>query len=86
MIKKTRRAPIMKRVVSKYAKEPPHLQVDEFELSCTAEDMKHLFDVEDDDQMIYLYKIKTDEQIEFFRSKGVPIDDQGYFYVECYEE
>jgi len=78
---------MLKRVVSKYDKKPPHLQVDEYKLSCTVHAMRDLFDTKDDPDMIFVYPIKTEEQRDFFREKNIPVDDKdGFFYVECYEE
>ncbi len=78
---------MLKRVVTKYDKNPPHLQADEYELSCTVDDMTCLFDVGDDLDMIFVYPIETEKQKSFFRDKSIPVDaNDGFFYVECYEE
>ncbi len=77
---------MIKRFVAKYDKNPPHHQVSEEEVNCTPNDMRHLFDVEDDHDMIFVYDIKTQEQIDFFREWGAKIDpEDGFYYIECYE-
>lgn len=78
---------MIKRSVVKYAKESPHHEVEEYPLDLEPVDMVHLFDVEGDRDMIYLYQIKTEDQIKFFTEKGFEIDlEDGYFFVECHEE
>jgi hypothetical protein len=78
---------MIKRSIVKYAKEPPHYEVEEYPLNCEPVDMMHLFDVDDDTHMVFLYQIQTEEQIRFFTEKGFNIDlEDGYFFVECFEE
>lgn len=78
---------MLKRTVVKYDKSPPNLFVEEYDLNCTADEMKHLFEIEDDYEMVFCYEIRTKEQIEFFQKKGFNIDrKEGYFFVEAYEE
>lgn len=83
---------MLKRLVTKYAFDPPHHQVSEQEISCSPDDMRHLFDVNDEDEgmpdidMIWCYEINSPEQIAFFKAQGVSIEGDGFYYVECYEE
>jgi hypothetical protein len=77
----------MKRIVSKYSRRAPYEQIDEHEILCSASEMRHLFDVDDDQDMIFVYQIKSDDQVSFFKNLGVPIEPkEGFWYVECYEE
>lgn len=77
----------MKRVVTKYAKTAPYEQVEEFEIFANAIEFRHLFDVGDDKDMIMIYKLRNDEQINFFKNLGVPVDpEQGFWFVECYSD
>jgi hypothetical protein len=77
----------IERAVVKYDKKPPHLQVSEYKIGCTPDEMRYLFDVDSLDQdMIYCYDINTPEQVEFFRKQGVLIDlEEGHWFLECYQ-
>lgn len=78
---------MLKRVISKYSKEEPYEQINETEVFCSAVEMRNLFDVSDDLDMIFTYPIKTQEQIEFFKNHGINIDlNDGFFYIESYNE
>jgi hypothetical protein len=77
----------MKRVVTKYAKVEPYEQVEEFEVFANVIEFRHLFEYDDDVDMICCYKLKNKEQIDFFRNLGVPVDPQeGFWFVECYSD
>jgi hypothetical protein len=77
---------MIKRVVTEYDKNPPHIPINEYDLRAEPRDMRHLFEVDDDLDMIYVYKIENPEQVDFFKKCGVPIDlTKSTWYVECYD-
>lgn len=75
----------MRRVLAKYAKEPPHGQVGEHVVEFSPAEVKHLFDLSDDPGMEYVYQIRTEKQREFFGKFGVPLDQSVFWFVESYE-
>lgn len=77
---------MLKRTIAKYDKNPPHNMISEVELNYPIEDLRNLFDVEDDYDMIFVYEIKTKEQLDFFKQKGVELDrSTGFYFLECQE-
>lgn len=78
---------MLKRVVAEYAKEPPHGQVGEHEVVVEPREMRHLFEVDDDQDMICVYQIKRPDQVKFFADRGVSIDtSKAFWFIECYEQ
>lgn len=77
----------MKRTVAEYSKESPHSYLNEYAVVVEAVEMSHLFEIEDDADMIFVYQIKTPEQAEFFKKLGVPVDlTKSFWYIESTDE
>lgn len=77
----------MKRFVAEYAKEPPHVYLNEYPVVVQTADVVPLFEVEDDAEMMFVYQVKTPEQVEFFKNLGVPIDlTKSFWYIESTDE
>lgn len=75
----------MKRVITKYSKQPPYDQVEEHEFSASSEELAKLFNETEDEDMICVYKVKTQDQVDFFKEKGFPVDmETGHWFAECY--
>lgn len=74
----------MQREITKFSRKTEEF-VDSYVIDFPIEEMKHLFDIGDDDQMIACYEIKKQKQIEFFRNKGIPITKRSDFFVECFQ-
>jgi len=73
------------REVTKYSRTTDRL-LGGYPIACSADDMRHLFDVGDDHDMVFIYDINTPEQIAFFKKLGVPITNRCDWFVECFEQ
>ncbi len=77
----------VKREVTKFSRKTEQL-TGEYPINCSVKEMRKLFDVGDDLDMILCYLIETPEQIAFFRKQGVPITKtkKSDWFVEAYTE
>lgn len=71
------------RCISEYDKVSRSL-LKSYPIDCALEDMKKLFDVGVDDDMICVYQITTEEQKAFFTDLGVSLESGGLYYVESW--
>ena len=73
------------RTVTKFSKTTDRL-LGEYPITCSVEEMRHLFDIGDDKEMYNCYPIVSPAQIAFFKERGVPITKRAEFFVEAYGE
>lgn len=58
--------------------------IDQHMVDCDVADMRKLFDIDDDFDMMYVYQITTKEQKAFFVNLGVPLETGGLYYLESW--